>query len=278
MEDTTSTSSQIIGTINEIFENLFSSIDSSLYQILDNLTFIDSNILNDKYFENIFGTSASNGILLICNSFLIGFLLYFIIKYFTSNFTLAQIENPGQFVLKIIIFGICMNSSYFIIEQILTINSNISLAIKSIGEDLFNQNISFANLIENINSNLNISNDSLNVFSIDGLIKGTLTMSLLNLVTVYSLRYIMVKIFVLLTPFSILSLSMEKTSWIFKLWFKNLLSLLLIQSIVSIVLLLLFSIDYNDSNLTTKFVYIGGIYALIKANSFIKDFMMGAGM
>lgn len=50
----------IISTINTIFQNLFSSIDNSLYEILDDLVFIDSGILKDKYFENIFGTSTSN--------------------------------------------------------------------------------------------------------------------------------------------------------------------------------------------------------------------------
>ena len=58
----------IIQTINSIFETLLSSIDNSLYGILDDMTFIDSSILSDNYFEKIFGTSTTNGILLIANS------------------------------------------------------------------------------------------------------------------------------------------------------------------------------------------------------------------
>ncbi len=267
----------IIRTINEIFKKLFSSIDTNLYEVLDELTFINSDILNDKYFGKIFGTSASNGILLVANALLIGFILYFAIKYLSSNFTYSRIENPTQFIFKLIIFGICMNSSYFIIKEILDINSYVSLAIRSIGEDLFNKDICFAKLIDSINANLKID-DSLDVFSLDGLIKGTTSMSLLNLVMTYALRYIMVKIFVLLTPFAILSLALESSSWFFKLWFRNLFSLLFVQIIVSIVLLLLFSIDYSSKDLFIKFSYIGGIYALIKANSFVREFMMGSGI
>ncbi len=278
MENSSNISTIVINTINTIFKNLFSSIDTSLYSILDELTFIDSNILNDKYFGSIFGTSAANGILLISNSLLIGFILYFAIKYLTSNFTFSKIENPLQFIFKLIIFGICMNCSYFIIEEILDINSYISSIIRSLGEDLFSQDICFANLIDNINTNLNITVDSIDVFSIDGLIKGTATISLLNLVTVYALRYIMIKIFVLLSPFAILSLSLENTSWFFRLWYKNLFSLLFVQIIVSLVLLILFSIDYTDNNLMIKFIYIGGIYALIKTNSFVREFMVGYGI
>ena len=171
-----------------------------------------------------------------------------------------------------------MNSSYFIIQQILDINFNISNAIRSIGEDLFRQNICFSNLILSINNNLNMTSEGLNFFSVDGIIKGTTTISLVNLVTIYALRYIMIKILVLLSPFAILSLCMENTSWFFKLWFRNLFSMLFIQIIVSLILLLLFSIDYNDKDLMVKFIYVGGIYALIRANSFVREFMMGAGI
>ena len=81
----------IIDTINTILGNLFSSIDNNLYSILDDITFINSDILKDKNFENIFGTSTSNGILLIANSLLLGFLLYFAIKYLISHFTFSNV-------------------------------------------------------------------------------------------------------------------------------------------------------------------------------------------
>ena len=271
-------SSEVINTINEIFRNLFSSIDKSLYDVLDDLSFVNSDILNDKYFGKVFGTSASNGILLVANSLLIGYILYFAVKYMTSNFTFTKVENPGQFILKLIIYGICMNCSYFIIAQILDLNSNISLAIRSIGEDIFRKNISFSNLITSVNKNLNIIDGSLNIFSADGLIKGTMSLSLINLVSVYALRYVMIKVLVLLSPFAILSRCLESTSWFFKMWFRNLFSLLLIQNVISIVLLILFSANFSDTNLMTKFIYIGAIQALIKANSFTREFMSGSGI
>lgn len=278
MERNANMSQVVIDTINTIFQNLFKSIDTNLYKILDELIFIDSDILQDKYFGKILGTSASNGVLLIANSLLIGFILYYSSRYLVSNFTFSKIENPVQFIFKLIIFGIAMNSSYFIIQQVLDINSNITNAIRSIGEDLFRQNICFSNLITSINSNLNMTSEGLNVFSVDGIIKGTTTISLINLVTIYALRYVMIKIFVLLSPFAILSLCMGSTAWFFKLWSRNLFSMLFMQIIVSLILLILFSIDYNAKDLMVKFIYVGGIYALIRANSFVREFMMGAGI
>ena len=85
----------------------------------------------------------------------------------------------------------------------------------------------------------------------------------------------MVKVLVLLSPFAFLCLTLDSTKIFFKVWIKNLFSLLFIKIIVSLVLLLLFSMDFSSSNLFSKFVYVGGIYALIKANSFVRDFIGG---
>ena len=275
MENYSNVTSTILETINTILGNLFSSIDNNVYTILDDITFISSDIINDSYFEKILGTSASNGILLISNSLLFGFVLYYAIKYLLAQFTYKQTENPMQFIFKAIIFGICINFSYFIIGEFLDLFSNITLAIRGIGEDLFNKNICFAELILEINDTISVNTSSLDVFSLDGLIKASLTTSLLNLVFTYSFRYIMIKIFILLTPFAILSLILDSTSWFFKSWIRNLFSLLFIQIIVAIVLLILFSMDYSSNNLMTKFIYVGAIYALIKSNSFVREFVGG---
>lgn len=265
----------IIDTINTILGNLFSSIDNNLYSILDDIAFINSDILKDKNFENIFGTSTSNGILLIANSLLLGFLLYFAIKYLISHFTFSNVEQPHSFLIKLIICGICMNFSYFLLTYFLDIFSNITLAIRNLGETLFNKEICFSELILTINSNISVNTTSVDVFSLDGLIKSILSFSLLNLVFSYSFRYILIKVFVLIAPFAILSNSLNSTSWFFKSWIKNLFSLLFIQIIVSIILLILFSMNFSSGNLAIKFIYVGGLFALIKANSFVRDLVGG---
>ena len=262
----------IINAINTIFDNLFTSIDSSLYNQLDNLVFIDSTILDDKFFLKIFGTNASNGILLVANSLLIGIVVYFSIKLLMSNFTSNRIESPTQFIFKMIIYGIFMNSSFFIVEQILNINSDICMLIRSIGKDIFHQEINFSTLIESMSSSITEGKD---IFSMDGLIKGTFMVSLVSLVFSYSLRYVMFKIFVMITPFAFLSLMTEGTSWFCKSGCKNIFSLLFIQIIVDIVLLILFSMDYDSGNLLYKLIYVGGIYALIRANSIAREFAGG---
>ncbi len=275
MENTTSITDTIIQVINTIFEKLFGSIDNTLYSVLDKITFIGPDILHDKNFEKIFGTSASNGVLLIVNSLLLAIILYFALKMFLANITYSQVERPYQFIFKLLICGICMNFSFFLVELFLSIGENFTTAVRQLGENLFGKQVCFSELITSISSNIAIDASSMDIFSLDGMIKGTLTVSLLNLVFSYAFRYVMVKVFVLLSPLAFLSLSMNSTSWFFKVWIKNLFSLLFIQIIVSIVLVILFSMDYSSSNLLYKFVYVGGIYALIKANSFVREFVGG---
>lgn len=131
------TSNTILSTINELFSSLFSSIDSSIYSALDEISFIDNGILNSSYLERIFGTSSSTGILLIANALLIGFVLYFAARYLLSSFAIVEAQNPHQFILKLILVGIFMNCSFFLCEQIININSFISIAIRDIRKRFF---------------------------------------------------------------------------------------------------------------------------------------------
>ena len=92
MEGTNNITKIIIDTINTIFQNLFSSIDNNLYSTLDDITFVSSDILDDKNFENLLGTHTSNGILLIANSLVVAFILFYAIKYLLAHLTYTQAE------------------------------------------------------------------------------------------------------------------------------------------------------------------------------------------
>lgn len=275
MEETSALTNSIIQTINSIFQTLFSSIDNSIYKVLDELVFIDSDILNYSIFEKIFGTNTSNGLLVIANSLLIGFALYYGIRLLYSYYMNLQIERPYQFIFKLLIFGIVMNCSFSICKQFLELNSFISQAIQNIGSNLFGCDISFSELIHQLNDVISFEEAEFNIFSFDGLMKGFISFGLFNLIFSYSLRFVLVKLFVLLTPFAILSLINQSTSWFFKTWFRTILSLLLQQSLVAIILLLLFSVDLSSSDILSKLLCVGGMYALIRANSYMRTLIGG---
>ncbi len=265
----------IIDTINNLLNSLFSSIDNSIYETLDKITFINTNILENSIFSKIFGNNSNNGILLIANSLLIAVCLYYCFKLIYSHFTGISIENPYQFIFKLLIFGIFINFSYFICKFIIYFNSLISDIIIEIGKSIFNTNISFSSLVENLNKVITINSSSINVFSFDGILRSIISFSFINLLFTYSLRYIMIKVTILLIPFAFLSLINNSSSWFFKSWLKVFLSLLFIQPFISIILLIIFSMDFSSSDIFSKILCIGSLYALIKANSYVQHFIGG---
>ena len=143
------------------------------------------------------------------------------------------------------------------------------------GKHLFGYNISFSELILQLNKSISLSEAELNIFSFEGLIKGFISFGLFNLIFSYSLRFILVKLFVLLTPFAVLSLINQSTSWFFKTWFRTILSLLLQQSLVALILLLLFSINLSSTDIFSQLLCVGGMYALIRANSYMRSLIGG---
>ena len=274
--DSSQISSIISSTINEMFYKIFSSIDNSIYSVLDDFTFISTDILSDKYFSKIFGSSSTSGILLIANALVFGYLLYYAFKLVLSHLGITQVERPSQFILKLIIYTICMNFSLFICEEIINLISLISSSIRQVGENLYKNPICFSELITQLNSVISIG-ENLEIFSLDGIIKSIISVGLLNLVITYAVRYVLIKVFVFISPFAILSLCNKNTSILFKSWFKSFISLMLVQVFVAIILLLIFSLDFEANNTFSKFILIGAILILIKANTYVREMLGGIG-
>ena len=85
----------------------------------------------------------------------------------------------------------------------------------------------------------------------------------------------MLKVFILITPFAILTLINNSTSWFFKMYLRTIISLLLLQALVSIILIVIFTFNFDTTDVFSQLMYIGGIYALIRANSYMKELIGG---
>ena len=260
----------IIETINTIFSNIFSSIDSNIYTNLDNIAFINSEILSNSFFAKFLGENGKSGIIYLTDSMLLGISIYYCIKLFYSHYTESNIEKPFQFLFKILIFGIFINFSYFLIEQILNINYLISSAIQEIGKNILNKDITFSGLVLNLNSSLSLDDFSIDIFSLDGIIKSFSSVFLLNLLFTYSIRYVLVQVLILFCPFAFLSLINSSTSWIFRSWSKGLFSTLILQLFFPLIIMIILSTPENNNIL-----FIAGIYLLTKINNYVREIFGG---
>ena len=202
-------------------------------------------------------------------------MLYYAFSLLLSYLTFAQVQKPSSFVFKIFLCAVVINSSRLICYSAVFVNSALSNSLRAIGENIFNTQICFSTLIENLNSTIYSSGEAFNLFTFNGLIKAFISIGFVNLAISYSLRYVMIQVFILICPFALLSLSIDKFSWIFKAWCKTFLSLLFLQILVAFILLITFSLEYIENDIFSELVYIGSIYSIIKANSFLKEFMGG---
>lgn len=264
---------QLISSVNAVISNLLQSVYSSISSVLDKLAFVDSSITTDLV--NIIGTDITSGILLICNSLTYGFILYYGIEYLLSHLTFSQVEHPSQFIFKLLLCALAINGSLAFCSFLIEIISTISNAILMIGSNLFGKEISFITLFNNLNPQNYFLEGLFNLFSFDGLLKSLISISFITITVSYAIRFVMIKVFILISPFAILSLSSNKSSWFFKSWLKIFLSMLFLQVLIALILIIYFSLSLENNIIIKQLIQFGIIFALVKANSFMKEFMGG---
>lgn len=266
----------ILDTANSICSTMLESIDESIYPLLDKVIFINKNILTDSYFPKIFGNSPTTGVLMLSNCLLFAFILYYCIRIITSKFSGTEIEYPHQFFLRTILAAITMNASFEICNLLIDGTFQISIFFCDLGKSLFNVEVSFESIISNLNSP---SSNKFNIFSLDGILTSTLSISSLGLLVSFAFRYIIIKLLVLAAPFAFLCISNKTTEGFLRSWYRTLLSMLLIQIVVSVLLILIYSILQDKSNpFLNKILLVGSISALLKSGQLVKEFLGGIGI
>ena len=272
MEDYSNT---IQNSLNTIFSKIFSSLDNSFYSILDNLAFINTSILDNNVIKALLGTNIKTGILAICNSFILGFILYYSIRFLFSHLIYIKTESPREFIFKAIIFATLMNNSLWICEQIIFIIDFCTSFLISTAENLFQRTITFSEFLNVLNTTLFWVPAATDLFSFAGIVKSFSSIGLINLVFTFSLRYIMILVFILISPFAFLSLITNSSSWIFKTWIKSFISLLHYQLIIGLLLIISLTFTNIANSLLVSIFYVGIIQAFQKSGYFIREIFGG---
>lgn len=254
----------IIEIINTLCSNIFSSIDSNIFPLLDKLVFIDDSIFStgDKM-NKLLSTSPSTGVLALANCLFTAFVLYYAARHLIANLTATPFETPHKFFMRALLSGIAMNYALPICKFMITATNLISTFFCSLGQSVFGKEISFTTLISLLNSSVA---ESYNVFSLDGILSGMLSISSFALIISFSFRYILIKVLTILSPFAILCLSTSSTEGFFKSWFKSLLSLLILQVIISVMLLIPYAlIRESTDSLFNKILLVRFSNVIIKS-------------
>lgn len=260
--------------ISSLINSLLTSLDSNIFSVLDELAFIKSSSITDTYFNSFF-TKQFN-IITLSEILLFGFLLYYAISYLFSFLTCSHFQKPLSFVSRLFFSALLIHFSLPICEKVLDFFFLITSILRTLGHYIFSVDLSFSLLYEKI-INLFFSNLSspFKFFSFDGVLKSFLSFGFVNLLFTYSIRFVFIKILVLLSPIAFLSLCLDQSIWIFKIWLKNLISQLFTQIIICVILFIIFSLSSTTNPIITKLLYVASVVCLMKASSFVKDFSSG---
>lgn len=267
----------ILDTTNSICNNILDSIGSTIYDLLDKTLFLNADITEDSLFSKIFGNSPTSGVLMLANCLLFAFLLYYCIRLITSHFSGTEVESPGRFFLRAILAAILMNSSLGICQILLTGTEQISGFFLELGCHIFGKDaISFSGLIQDLGPS---SSTEFTIFSIDGILTSMLSISSFALLLSFALRYILVQLLILASPFAFLCIANKSTEGFLRSWYRSLLSLLLLQIIIAALLLIPYTLlGGKSTQLFDKVLLIGSISALLKAEQLVKEFLSGIGI
>ncbi len=265
----------IIENLNSVFTKLFTSIDQNVFNELDKLVFITPKIISDKTTAKLLGDNFLSGTISISVSIALGVLIFYAFKYLLSHLTFENVQNPISFMFKLFISLFIVLNIKIILENIIFLNNEITKEILSLGSGFFEGEVNFSSLIYKINSSLYILDSSFDFVSLDGVIKIIISFGIINLLLEYALRYVVIKVMCIIAPILVILKSFEDTKYLYTSFIKSFFSILFMQNIVAVILVISTKIEISGYSLMSKLIFLGTIYALIKANKLSTDIFGG---
>ena len=260
----------ILNAINIIAEKIFKSVEGEVFKGLDDFLIINEKILDKEPLKTLFVKNHGDGLIVLAMSFVIFFLVYYIIARIIAMYNGENIDNIFKYMLRIVVCVICSTSSLFLCEQILNINGLLTEVIANVGKDLTGETVCFESLREVVlNLDAYMSKEAL---SVDGVIKGVVSFGATSILITFAIRYVTLVFLILISPIAIMFAASSATYGIFKSWVRMLCGNLLIQNVVIVILMIPLSVKQADNNIF-RIILVGSIYLLYRINNFSKEFL-----
>lgn len=275
-----SSNNAVLNTIQIMTEKIFNSINSSVIDILDNLVYIDRFSIQSHSFFPVY-KKMMVAMKLVASSMIYGYILYYLISYLLTRINPDRtkvLENPIVFFFKAVIISILIDLSSEICLYVIDFNSALSDELMYAYFGDFASRFTFKMFLKNIDNVFFISADNVDIFSIQGILKGFASFGILNITVTFTLRQILIKILVLFSPFAFLTKVFSKTEKFFYLWLKSFVSLLLLQHFVTALLFLGNSLKIYTgitSSVYYQILYVGVIYGISQSSQLFEKMFGG---
>ncbi len=258
----------ILNNLNIIAEKLFKSVENQVFKTLDEIVLVGPDILKQEPLKNIFFENKLNGLVVIANSLILLFFIYYVLSNLLSMYNGNKVQNMYSFIIRIIFVAILVNSSYYICEQILNIFELFTNSIDQFAKSISGKVVNFENLKEIIVSINDFMNSDL--LSLDGIIKGIISFGAVSVLINFSIRYVTIIFLIIISPFALVSIASELSIEFFKTWLKIFVTNLFIQIIVKLIIIIPIMYKHTN-NIMYKIILVGTIYLIYKINYFTKE-------
>lgn len=263
-------SADIITNINIVLEKIYSSIDGKVYNLLDDLCVISTDIITKNPLNKIFIDGSDKGMEVIAFSLISCYVISLMVEYMMSMYNGNKPSSIYKRVIKIIICSVFMSSSIYICKVVININYIFTEMIADIGETLVGEKICFESFKEKITDLNEYMNQDF--VSLDGIIKGFVSFGTITLLINYASRYVTIIFIILTSPIAIMFSASNLTRGIFKAWIKTGITNLFIQWITMFILIV--PLAFNEIGTTIyKVIIVGTIYLMYRINSFSREIL-----
>ena len=258
----------IISNLDTTITNLYDSVSGEIFSLLDKILLITPDILKLNPLKKVLNITEGSHIAAIVMCFITLAGICLVIYHLFSMYNGRCVKNPYKYIILVIVCAIVATNCMYLCKIILNIFDLFTNIIMELGYSISGENITFeafANYISSIAKNMSAS-----FLSIDGMIKGIIVFTLVNLLINFSVRYVWIIFLLLVTPIAIMLNISKASSYIFKSWYKSLILNLSYQVIVKFILIIPLSIKSKDE-LISKIILLGTMYILYKLNNFTQE-------
>ena len=259
---------EAIKNINSILNKFYSSIESNGYKLLNDIADIDEDIFSKQPLKTIYSDKCIEYINLVINTLVFAFILYYFFKLVISLYSSNEVSNIYIFLSKVILVFIISKNSYSLCKGIVEINYKFTQVIEQIFEDVTDKKINY--------DFLNKKADTLEEFfeledkiNIKGIGESLICLFILNMIVILSVRYVIVILCIILSPFAILLYINKETRFLFIMWIKLLVFNLLVQIINKFILFI--PIISNGKDYLSTSILIGSLLIIYKLNKNMGD-------
>ncbi len=260
----------IINSINIVVEKIYKSVEGQVYELLDKIAIITPEILEKEPLSKIYGKDGNSIFIIICTALITFYCVCYMFSRLISMYNGKKAEGIYKFILKLIVAIVLMQSSLFIVETVLNINSIVTSAVNAAGKEITGEEISFESLKEKITDlDKYMKQDFI---SLDGMIKSFIAFGAVTLLINFSVRYVTIIFIIIIAPFGIVFIASHITVGISKAWIKLFITSIVTQIIVQIILIIPLSFK-NINTVIFRIVLVGTIYLLYRLNNFVKDIL-----